>query len=102
MSEHTHELAGADFDALLMRVWMSGFKSGVGTMVANQLGQMTDDLRKMIAETIAAGVSHKAFEDPASRLIAESSIQQTVECHLHPGAAHQHAHRTHIIKVQGG
>lgn len=83
MSEHTHELAGAELDEALWKVWLSGFKSGVGTMVANRYPGMPDELRSAIADQVAQALTMASFEDPAARETAKDAIRRTIEIHLH-------------------
>ena len=84
MTDHVHELAGAELDKVLLGVWLSGFKSGVGTMVANQVSSdATADVRKLIASSVATRLTAQAYEDPATRLVVDASIRESLRCSLH-------------------
>ena len=102
MAAHTHELAGKDLDALLLQVWMSGFKSGAASIVANSLpAGIPQELRRATAAEIATRLTAEAFEDPAAREVARDSIQCTVQCHLH-GPGHACSHQATTIRVHKG
>jgi hypothetical protein len=83
MSEHTHDLTGVEMDKLLWKVWLSGFKSGVGTLVTNRFSGMPDELRSVVAGEVAQTLTMASFEDPAARETAKDAIRQTVEIHFH-------------------
>lgn len=89
MTDHEHTLAGAELEKVLLDVFMSGFKSGVGTAVATILSrsQVPDALRDVLSAQMATEASSQAFEDPAFRETALEACRASVMNHFHPDSA---------------